>query len=265
MGAIYEFGVRRNARVINARLRGTANAALARTWRLFGRQFHKRPPISAYGVPMVANYSDKTFRYCLYGTYGKYLSDYLDALDQPFAFLDIGANQGLYSLVAARNPQCRRIVAVEPVAPTFALLEANLLLGGASTRTAAVNAALSDRCGEVAIAVKPNHSGVASIAAHAARRGRPTQAIRLVDIAALDALLPPALPIYAKVDVEGHEAVVIAELLRSKHAGRIKAVFHEMDERWADAGEIRALLEGAGFTRFRKFGIRRHYDVLAER
>ena len=265
MGAIFEFGVLRNARVVKARIRGTFHDALGRLWRLFGGTFHKQPQMSVYGVPMVANFGDKTFRYCLYGTYGKYFSDYLDAIGRDFTFIDIGANQGLYTLVAARNPHCRKLIAIEPVKRTFELMAANVALNGASERAGLVNAALSDRSGSAEIAVKPRHSGVASLSRSPAGDAGASETIRLIDIGELDALIPPDREIVIKIDVEGHEGVVIAQLLKSAHLARVSAIFHEMDERWADAGRIRQMLESAGFSRFTKFGIRRHYDVLAER
>ena len=70
---------------------------------------------SRYGVRMRANWKDRTFRYCHYATYGRALSDYLAAQDHAFSFIDIGANQGLYSLLAAQNPYCKAVVAFEPV------------------------------------------------------------------------------------------------------------------------------------------------------
>src|SRR3546814_19160807 len=68
---------------------------------------------SRYGVKLRANWRDRTFQYCRAATYGRDLSGFLAAQDSPFAFVDIGANQGLYSLLAARNPQCARVIAFE--------------------------------------------------------------------------------------------------------------------------------------------------------
>src|SRR3546814_160245 len=104
-----------------------------------------------YGVRMRANWQDRTFRYCYYATYGRALSDYLAAQDRAFVFVDIGANQGLYSLLAAQNPRCAAAIAFEPVAATFALLRDNIALNGLTDRIQPVHAAVS------------LHSGMASI------------------------------------------------------------------------------------------------------
>lgn len=236
------------------------------------RQVHKRqadgavrgPVRGRYGVAMWPDWNDRTFAYCHYGTYGDYLPDVLARVDTPFAFLDIGANQGLFSLVAARNPHCHKIVAMEPVPATFAKLEANLALGELGERAQALNAALAEQAGSAEIALKPEHSGAASLR-DGADFGGACQTIRLFSIAELDPHIPANLPLFVKIDVEGYEPVAVDQLLRSMHASRIMGVFYEMDERWANAASVRANLAAAGFDSFRKFGIGRHYDMLAER
>ena len=67
------------------------------------------PVRSAYGVLMVPNWQDTTFRYCIFGTYGRDLADLLLEQREAFVFVDIGANQGLYSLIAAQNPKWNEI------------------------------------------------------------------------------------------------------------------------------------------------------------
>jgi FkbM family methyltransferase len=265
MASLYEFAVKRNLRVVMARVRAKSNVALDKFARLLGKRHIKDSHMSVYGLPMVSNFGDKTFRYCLYGTYGKHLSGYLDSIDRPFTFIDIGANQGLFTLVAGRNPKCRRLIALEPVAQTFDFLGRNVELNRLDGRTSLLNAALSDRSGTAEIALKPHHSGVASIANRDNLDQWECETITLMTVDELDAIIPAEDEIVVKVDVEGHEPVVIAQLLKSRHLARISGIFYEMDERWADAGKIRTMLEDAGFSRFTKFGIRRHYDMLAER
>src|SRR3546814_14634080 len=85
---------------------------------------------SRYGVKLRANWRDRTFQYCRAATYGRDLSGFLAAQDSPFAFVDIGANQGLYSLLAAGKPQCASVLAFEPVAATFAVLGDNIQPNG---------------------------------------------------------------------------------------------------------------------------------------
>jgi FkbM family methyltransferase len=221
--------------------------------------------VSRYGVRMRANWRDRTFQYCYFATYGRFLADYLIRFDRDFTFLDIGANQGLYSLLAVRNPRCQAAVALEPVAATFSLLEANVAANDGASKTHCVQAALADRCGEAEISVRNTHSGTATLAGRENFNPAHVQTIRLIDVAALDALLPATGDIVVKVDVEGYEAVVLAQLIRSQHVQRMVVVFYEVDTRWSDSGPLRNLLQAAGFNSFVRHGLGRHYDVLAAR
>lgn len=60
------------------------------------RGFESKPVTGHYRVPMWPDWGDRTFAYCHYGTYGDYLPNVLAEIDTPFAFLDIGANQGVF-------------------------------------------------------------------------------------------------------------------------------------------------------------------------
>lgn len=259
-----DFLLWRHLRVIRAR--GMRHLHHAAGWlkRAFLREAPPRPARSVYGVRMWPNWGDRTFAYCQYGTYGPYLADLLAAIDRPFCFLDIGANQGLFSLVAAQNPQCRRIVALEPVPETHRLLAANLALAGLAGRAVALNAGLSDRAGTQTISVNPVHSGQATLEPHLEGRAACRHIdIALVTMAELAPHLPPHLPLFVKIDVEGHEPVIIEELLASPHAARVMGLFYEHDNRWTDNATIARALYRAGFAKLARYGRGRHFDVLA--
>lgn len=220
---------------------------------------------TAYGVPMHANWDDRTYAYCHYGTYGTYLADLIGAIDTPFLFLDIGANQGLFSLVAARNPACEAIVALEPVPGTHARLARNFDGNGLSARAQALNFGLSDREGTHHIATSTRHSGVATLERHLALRD-PNAIAVAVEMRTVEGLAPylrDDLPIFVKIDVEGHEAQVIAQLLGSPLADRIIAIFYEHDCKWSDGAAIEGNLAQAGFAVTRRYGRGRHFDALA--
>ena len=74
-----------------------------------------------------------------------------------------------------------------------------------------------------------------------------------------------ALPLIVKIDVEGHEAIVISQLIESGLVAITDTVFYEVDESWSDPAQLRTLLSDAGFSRFTPIGAPRHYDVLATR
>lgn len=254
----WEYRVQKTALKLSARLRAALAAA---------REGNAAPRFarSRYGVLMRANWSDRTFQYCFYGTYGSALADLLNGMDRPFAFIDIGANQGLYSLIAAKAPQCRKVLALEPVRETFATLQDNIAANETTGRITAVEAALSDHAGTATISVNPAHSGTASLDHGAGATGAASRSVRLIDHEEFDDLVGEPADLVVKVDVEGHESVVINELMKSRHAPTIRHLFYEIDQRWTDNAAIVALLREAGFTTFRKYGVGRHYDMLASR
>lgn len=256
MTLLWEYGLKKTINKARARL-------LSRLIRFRETGLPDQFVTSQYGVRMKANWSDRTFQYAYFATYGRALSDLISTRQEPFVFLDVGANQGLYSLIAARNPACAQVIALEPVAATFARLEENIMANKA-TQILPVRAAFSRSCGESRMRFHAGHSGAATLIVDGdGDTGGET--VRLIPAASLQTLIPDGLPILVKVDVEGHEEIVIAELASAAFASRIASLCYEIDERWSDPQRIEAILRGAGFTRFEKAGIGRHYDVIARK
>lgn len=259
-----DFLLWRHLRVIRARSMRHVHQTVERLRRALAPGAEPRPARSVYGVQMWPNWGDRTFAYCQYGTYGPYLADLLAGIERPFCFIDIGANQGLYSLIAGRNPACQRIIALEPVADTHRLLAANLALAGLEGRAQALNVGLSNEAGTHLITVNPVHSGQATLESHLeGRESCRTVTVELVTMAELEAHLPPDLPLFVKIDVEGHEPVIIEELLASRHASRVLGIFYEHDNRWTDNATIARALYRAGFAKLKRYGRGKHFDVLA--
>jgi FkbM family methyltransferase len=219
---------------------------------------------TAYGVRLWQRWDDRTFVYCRAGTYGRFLSDYLANRQDDFAFADVGANQGLYSLIAAKNPHCQQVIAFEPVAATFAALRANIAINLGAEKVTALNLGVSDKAERIEISVPRGHSGMATLRPSAGSNSE-TETIEVVSAVELDRLLDGALPLVIKVDVEGHEASVIEQLLACSHAPRIECIFYEVDRRWSDKDLIAAMLRDAGFEAFKQVGRGHHFDVMASR
>lgn len=86
------------------------------------------PVRTYYGVRMGLHFDDFTNRAAILGWYGDEVADAVRTLDQNDAFLDIGANAGLYSLVAAQKVGHNGvIVAFEPQMQLCARLLQNCL------------------------------------------------------------------------------------------------------------------------------------------
>jgi FkbM family methyltransferase len=214
---------------------------------------------------MTANWADVTFRLCAMGNYGYFLSDKLHEKKTAFSFVDIGANQGLYSLIAAKNPFCKQIVSFEPVKATFDLLLRNVALNVGREKVQCHQKAVSDIVGDVAITLPNNHSGGATIRAVEFQSDHRIEIISCVSAAEIEVLLPSDLPILVKIDVEGHEKSVISQLIKLPYAARIEAIFYEVDENWVDPLELQDLLRSIGIINFEKVGDGQHYDVWGYR
>lgn len=221
---------------------------------------------SRYGIKLVSNWDDTTFRFSAFGSYGVFLSNLLSTKSNKFHFIDIGANQGLYSLIAGSNPNCVSVFCFEPVKATYDLLRKNILLNGLDHKIVSKNFAISDSNESIEIFIPQNHSGAASLRADKLAMDGHTEVINCLSSSELQRVLPDDLPIFVKVDVEGHEVSVLSELSKTKQMRLVDSVFYEVDQDWVDPTEIEKTLRAAGFSVFKKIGDDvSHYDVLATR
>lgn len=233
---------------------------------------------SAYGVRLSANWADATFRLCVHGQYGRHLASRIADERDPFIFLDVGANQGLFSLLAAKNPACAAVYSFEPVSATYGLLQSNIRLNGLEHRVVPLPWGISTSNARAQISYSSKHSGGASLQ-HTFSGGE-CEEVELRDgraVAAAIADLPHRL--IAKIDVEGHEPEVIAQLIASRLIHRVAWICYEVDETWCEPQALEKPLRAAGFSSFTKVGAGpsgrpsdgdatyrdHHYDVYAER
>lgn len=219
---------------------------------------------SRQGIWLKKNWMDATFNFCYRGTYSPLLTDYLKAQTEHFTFVDIGANQGLYSLIAAQSAYCVRALAFEPVRKTFVLLEQNIRANSHAEKITAFRFAVSDQEGNQSIALKIGHSGAATLRTTHSPWIRRAETIRTVGPGMLSELKPD-LPEIIKIDVEGHEEVVLKTLGEAAYLDTARAVFYEVDTRWSNADHLKRMLLGYGFSSFVQSSAGKHYDVLATR
>jgi FkbM family methyltransferase len=169
-------------------------------------------------------------------------------------FLDVGANHGSFSVLAAERVGPRgRIVAVEPQPRLAALVERSL--GEQAAAPFEVHAvALGDHSASVTLHVPETGSGAASVfGVHGDARGR---AIAVPLRRADDHLNWPSWPgrLTIKLDVEGSELDFLAGA-RELLATRRPAILLELSPetaRWAGRtpGDAIAALESLGYTQF---------------
>lgn len=115
-------------------------------------------------------------------------------------FVDAGANAGSWTVLAAGAVGCRAI-AIEPVPDTAARLELNIRLNTLAQRVEVFRGGLSDAGGELRFT-----TGFDTVN----RIARDGEAGVALPVRRLDDLLAGRVPALVKIDVEGHEARVLA-------------------------------------------------------
>ncbi len=223
---------------------------------------------SVYGVKLLSNYEDKTFQFYLRGSYGYFYWNRIAEIREPFIFLDIGANQGLYAIGAAMNEYCIVSYAFEPMPSTYEFLVRNICINGVERKCVPIERAIGREAGEATLIMKPNHSGGASFTRADSKLNTEVlkRRIKVINYEGLNEFIDSlGHRIVVKVDVEGFECEVIEQLNAASFAQNIVEIYFEVDEAWVNVDEIIAYLEKAGFTKFEKIGSGNHYDMLALR
>jgi FkbM family methyltransferase len=198
---------------------------------------------SMYGPWLQSKWHDLTFRFCVTGYYGYYLSDFLRKISYSYSFVDIGANYGIYSLVAAGNSHCKNCYAFEPNANVFEALQTNMKLNNA-TQIQAFNFAISDRTGLFPFAASEAHSGAGGLSTeqHSGHVVPTRDKVFFDNIESVD-----KFPKVVKVDVEGHEPVVIHELMKSTMWNSVRYLYFEASPVRYDVARLTEGLEAKGF------------------
>jgi FkbM family methyltransferase len=127
---------------------------------------------------------------------------------KPSAFIDIGANIGLYSCILLRNASVPRAILFEPDALNLIQLKANLLINGLLERVEVHEVALGDEAGRQHLVRDELDGGLSRVAGRDA-------AGHEISVARLDDLLPlSGQRLAVKIDVEGYECKVVAGMQR---------------------------------------------------
>jgi len=146
----------------------------------------------------------------LFGIWEPELSAFIGARLAPGdCFLDVGANIGYFSVLAARRVgETGSVIAVEPSPTVFPLLEESARLNDAGAAVRLVNAAAGSNVGSVPIYSGPSHN--IGLTTTVAERGFALEGV--VQSLPLDAILRPeekAALRMIKIDVEGREPEVL--------------------------------------------------------
>lgn len=154
-------------------------------------------------------------------------------------FVDVGANVGSYAVLAA-GVCGARVLALEPVASTFARLRRNIDANGLAERIDAHRVAAADRPGSVRFIVDSDTTNRIADDDDAPARTDEVPCARLDDLIGAD------VPQLIKIDVEGHESGVLRGASRVLADRDLRALIVELSG--ADREESLRLLAGHGFA-----------------
>jgi len=186
-----------------------ANGQFAALWRVLRWQIASRLMPGPIALP----YAEGTFLFAtrgMTGATGNWYCGLHEVNEMAFVlhllhpgehFLDVGANVGSYTVLAAGAANAR-VTAVEPIPATHAHLQRNVVLNGLSERVRCCQAGLSDTSGVLRFSTQldtVNHV----LAAGEDLPGADVPVMRLDDLVGQD------VPILIKIDVEGHELAVL--------------------------------------------------------
>jgi FkbM family methyltransferase len=151
-----------------------------------------------------------------------------DFLKPGATFLDMGANEGFFTVMGAKlcGPH-GRVVAVEPQNRMIPVIQENLRLNGLNN-VRIVNAAVSDTAGAGTIHLFPNINTGASGMTHTPRYRVPTQTVATGTLTQIldDENLPHVD--LMKVDIEGYEWEMIHGSLEAFSTHRVRSMAMEV-------------------------------------
>lgn len=146
-------------------------------------------------------------------------SFFISQLNSGDTVLDIGANIGWFTLVAAKHiGPGGTIHAFEPRPDTFKMLSKTIALNNLSSVVRRWQYALSDEAGELGLAY--NLNGVNPGGSFVSKSDIPGISMVRVPAVRLDDLLPDVAPDIIKIDVEGAEPLVFAGAINALKRGK---------------------------------------------
>jgi len=208
--------------------------------------------VTVRDLRLTANVTDFVFSGIYFGAvpYEPRLTQYfVDHLRPGGVFVDVGANCGYFSMLAAGLVgSSGRVFSFEPNPPVFQELAEHLERNGLRERVRTFPLALGDRAGSASLFVTSQHSGLSTLVSDsvvaAGAFGQPTAVqIKTVMFDAWREEQSVDRVDLMKIDVEGFEAQVLAGMVQSLRARRIARLVCET--KWD--GPAHRLLVECGF------------------
>lgn len=228
---------------------------------------------SRYGPWIRLKAADYTNRVAISGC-GPGVADYDDvfgevsSLKPGMAFVDVGANIGLFSLVASERVGSTGVVlAFEPSFPLFKGLVENADLNRVRNLYP-FNAAMGSSVGIVRFSAgKENHSGVGRL------NPEGDSSVLQVDLSSMLTVVDAVIgdrEITIKIDVEGAECIVVQSMQQLIVRPQVRTIIVEINATHlakfgAKAEQIYESMASAGYAPRRGLGAAKHYNEIFDR
>jgi FkbM family methyltransferase len=218
--------------------------------------------LSNYGVWLASRPNDITYNFCLDASYGNRLERILHEVSVKTIFVDIGANIGVFSLVASQNPSIVEIHSFEPDLESFEFLQLNIQRNNA-TRIIPHNLGISRNAGLAHLSKNEGHSGASRIIPEINEFEGQYSSITLADYHYLNSVFTSKEVKYlVKVDVEGYEIDVLETLRSADFFPLIQGFFVEFDYELGKIKEVENFLGENSFVELARWGSDAHWDAL---
>jgi FkbM family methyltransferase len=216
--------------------------------------------LSNYGVWLKNNFYDRTFILALV-SYRNGLDKILLQIKVATIFIDIGANQGIFSLIAAKNPHIIEIHSFEPNTLIFKKLQENVIFNQISN-IKLHRVAISKIYSRVYFSAPNNHSGLGKISSK-----KTAHVVKSVNRNYLNKIFSNnTCEVFIKIDVEGLEFEVLCEILGSRLNPNIRNIYLEFNPKYKNRDVILIkLLNENGFSEKFRTTHKDYYDSLYSR
>jgi FkbM family methyltransferase len=229
-------------------------------WQVYYRVVKRQKWINLIGTVKI------NLKPSLAGVTGNYYTGLLEFEEMSFLlhflrkgdeFIDIGANVGVYTLLA--SGYCgARTTAVEPVHETAKVLTANIKANGLEDSVKVIQKIVSSEPG--VLKISNNRDAMNSIV-----RGEKVDNVEFVETIALDEITK-RIPILAKIDVEGEEFGVVQSGIKTLMNDDFQAVIMETNGETDQAIASRTMLvnkmNSLGFAMYKYDPFTRHISEL---
>ena len=201
------------------------------------------------GARLLINRSESTLTANIYTGLHEYPDTVflIHALRPEDLFIDVGANLGSYTILAA-SVAGARVYAFEPIPSTYERLLDNVRLNRLEQRATCFNQGIGAGPGTIAF------TGDSGATNHALASGEQNDSVVDVEVTSLDIALRDELPALIKIDVEGYETPVLEGAEETLKKPSLHSVILELngsgDRYGFDESRLRELMFDHGFRTY---------------